>query len=30
MRTFDPWEGNKYRSEGLQGLRLLLLGESQS
>lgn len=28
MRTFDPWIGSKYRSEGLHGVRVLVLGES--
>jgi hypothetical protein len=28
MRTFDPWIGSKYRTEGLNGLRLLILGEA--
>lgn len=26
--TFKPWIGDKYQSEGLDGLRLLILGES--
>lgn len=26
---FEPWVGAKYRSEGLQGVRVLALGESQ-
>lgn len=28
MRSFDPWIGPLYKSEGLDGLQLLLLGES--
>jgi hypothetical protein len=28
-RSFDPWIGDRYQSEGLNGLRLLILGESQ-
>jgi hypothetical protein len=28
MRTFDPWEGDAYRTSGLNGLRVLVLGES--
>jgi len=28
-RAFDPWIGNRYESVGLNGLRLLILGESQ-
>ena len=28
MRVFDPWVGNKYWSEGLSGIRVLILGES--
>lgn len=29
MRTFDPWEGELYKSgEGMRGVRLLILGES--
>lgn len=27
-RTFDPWIGPKYETEGLDGLKLLILGES--
>ena len=27
-RTFDPWVGSLYASEGLDGLKLLVLGES--
>jgi hypothetical protein len=27
-RTFDPWIGDRYRSEGIDGVRLLVLGES--
>ena len=26
--TFEPWIGDKYRNEGLNGLNLLILGES--
>jgi hypothetical protein len=28
MRTFDPWVGSRYRTDGLSGVRLLILGES--
>ena len=28
MRTFDPWVGSKYFSEGFDGVRILILGES--
>ncbi len=28
MRIFAPWEGNSYRSGGLFGLRVLILGEA--
>lgn len=28
MRTFDPWVGIRYEAEGLNGARLLILGES--
>ena len=28
MRTFKPWIGAKYQTEGLNSLRLLILGES--
>ncbi|HEY5043465.1 MAG TPA: hypothetical protein VIK53_15850 [Verrucomicrobiae bacterium] len=28
MRTFDPWVGNRYATEGIGGKRLLILGES--
>jgi hypothetical protein len=28
MRVFDPWIGSQYRSEGLRGVRILILGES--
>jgi hypothetical protein len=28
MRTFEPWIGNRYESGGLNGIRLLVLGES--
>lgn len=28
MRTFDPWIGNRYFNEGINGKRLLILGES--
>ncbi len=28
MRTFDPWVGSRYTSEGIGGRRLLILGES--
>jgi hypothetical protein len=28
MRTFDPWIGSKYWSEGLGGVKVLILGES--
>lgn len=28
MRVFEPWEGSKYRSGGLEGVRVLILGES--
>lgn len=28
MRTFEPWVGSKYCSEGLSGVRILILGES--
>lgn len=28
MRTFDPWVGSRYASEGIGGKRLLILGES--
>jgi hypothetical protein len=28
MRTFDPWVGKRYTSEGIRGVRLLILGES--
>jgi hypothetical protein len=28
MRTFEPWEGSRYRPEGLSGVRVLILGES--
>ncbi len=28
MRVFDPWVGAKYWSEGLGGVRVLILGES--
>jgi hypothetical protein len=27
-RTFDPWVGSRYASEGIRGVRLLILGES--
>lgn len=29
MRAFDPWVGDHYRSSGYDGLRILILGESQ-
>jgi hypothetical protein len=28
MRTFDPWIGSRYMTDGVQGVRLLILGES--
>jgi hypothetical protein len=28
VRTFDPWIGSQYRSEGYRGVRLLILGEA--
>ena len=28
MNTFKPWVGNKYWSDGLKGVRVLILGES--
>lgn len=28
MRTFDPWIGNRYASDGIGGTRLLILGEA--
>ncbi|WNM57733.1 hypothetical protein [Candidatus Nitrospira allomarina] len=28
MRRFDPWVGTKYRYEGFNGLKVLILGES--
>ena len=28
MRTFDPWIGNRYATDGIRGKRLLILGES--
>ncbi len=28
MRTFDPWVGSRYATEGIGGKRLLILGES--
>ena len=28
MRVFDPWIGEFYRSEGISGIRLWILGES--
>jgi hypothetical protein len=28
-RAFDPWIGRSYQAEGLNGARLLILGESQ-
>jgi hypothetical protein len=28
MRLFDPWVGNRYKSEGLDGRRVLILGEA--
>lgn len=27
-RTFDPWVGSKYQSDGIDGIRVLFLGES--
>jgi hypothetical protein len=29
MRAFDPWLGSDYRTVGLDGVRVLILGESQ-
>jgi hypothetical protein len=28
MRTFDPWVGSRYTTDGIGGRRLLILGES--
>lgn len=28
MRIFEPWVGSRYRTEGLSGVRILVLGES--
>jgi hypothetical protein len=28
MRTFDPWIGSFYESQGIRGIKLLILGES--
>lgn len=28
MRTFDPWVGARYRTDGVSGMRVLILGES--
>ena len=28
MRTFDPWQGNRYKTDGINGKRLLILGEA--
>ena len=28
MRVFEPWIGTQYRTTGLDGLRVLVLGES--
>lgn len=28
MRTFDPWVGSRYRTDGLSGVRVFILGES--
>ena len=28
MRTFDPWIGSRYATDGVGGVRLLILGES--
>jgi hypothetical protein len=28
MRVFDPWIGSRYMSDGIRGIRLLILGEA--
>jgi len=28
MRTFDPWIGSRYKTDGIRGIRLLILGEA--
>jgi hypothetical protein len=28
MRTFDPWIGSRYHTDGFRGIQLLILGES--
>jgi hypothetical protein len=28
MRTFDPWIGSRYVTDGVRGIRLLIIGES--
>jgi hypothetical protein len=28
MRAFDPWIGSRYATDGIKGIRLLILGEA--
>ena len=28
MRTFDPWIGSRFKSDGIRGIRLFILGEA--